>query len=205
MTETLLDFATRVRQARDMGTVKSSAGWDDLIPALRALWDEGHSTAEIGRRLGVTKNAIVGKAHRLGLPDRPSPIKYERGPHWVPRVRRTQGATLPPLASAASLPLLANAPVLAVPRSPTAAPRLTRALGLPKPLSPFDNLASRPVPKVEVAPRPYARIVMCMWPIGEPGTKGFRFCDLPSVPGRSYCEACCKVGYVRVRDRREDV
>jgi len=44
---------------------------DEVIIQLRALWDEGHSTAEIGRRLGVTKNAIVGKAHRLDLPARP--------------------------------------------------------------------------------------------------------------------------------------
>lgn len=40
------------------------------ISVLIALWDEGITTAEIGRRLGVTKNAVVGKAHRLGLPQR---------------------------------------------------------------------------------------------------------------------------------------
>ena len=47
------------------------------IDQLRALWAEGLSTAEIGRRMGVTKNAIVGKAHRLDLPARPSPIRKE--------------------------------------------------------------------------------------------------------------------------------
>ena len=41
---------------------------DESILRLRALWDEGHSTAEIGRRLGISKNAVVGKAHRLDLP-----------------------------------------------------------------------------------------------------------------------------------------
>ena len=41
---------------------------DETIIRLRELWDEGHSTAEIGRRLGVSKNAVVGKAHRLDLP-----------------------------------------------------------------------------------------------------------------------------------------
>ena len=42
----------------------ASIDWsDDTIIRLRTLWDEGHSTAEIGRRMGVTKNAIVGKAH----------------------------------------------------------------------------------------------------------------------------------------------
>ena len=48
---------------------------DDDIQKLRTLWAEGHSTAEIGRRMGVSKNAIVGKAHRLDLPGRPSPIR----------------------------------------------------------------------------------------------------------------------------------
>ena len=55
-----------------------------------------------------------------------------------------------------------------------------------------------------VAPRPYGRMVTCCWPIGEPGTREFRFCDVPSEPGRPYCEDHVKVAYVKVRDRRED-
>lgn len=47
---------------------------DDAKRRLRALWDDGHSTAEIGRRLMCSKNAVVGKAHRLSLPARPSPL-----------------------------------------------------------------------------------------------------------------------------------
>jgi len=45
------------------------------VSALIALWEEGLATSEIGRRLGVTKNAIIGKVHRLGLAKRQSPIK----------------------------------------------------------------------------------------------------------------------------------
>jgi len=45
------------------------------VSALIALWEEGLATSEIGRRLGVTKNAIIGKVHRLGLVKRQSPIK----------------------------------------------------------------------------------------------------------------------------------
>uniref|UniRef100_UPI0022EA7F36 GcrA family cell cycle regulator n=1 Tax=Falsiroseomonas oryzae TaxID=2766473 RepID=UPI0022EA7F36 len=51
----------------------------EAIERLRALWAEGHSTAEIGRRMGISKNAVVGKAHRLSLPPRPSPIRREAG------------------------------------------------------------------------------------------------------------------------------
>ncbi len=48
---------------------------DEVIERLKALWAEGLSTAEIGRRMGISKNAVVGKAHRLALPARPSPIR----------------------------------------------------------------------------------------------------------------------------------
>ena len=49
----------------------------DRISTLIALWHEGHSTSIIGTRLGITKNAVVGKVHRLGLPKRGSPIKQK--------------------------------------------------------------------------------------------------------------------------------
>ena len=52
-----------------------SAWTESRIDQLRDLWKQGLSTAEIGRRLGISKNAVVGKAHRLDLPARPSPIK----------------------------------------------------------------------------------------------------------------------------------
>lgn len=48
---------------------------DERIEELKSLWSEGLTTGEIGKRLGVSKNAVVGKAHRLGLKGRPSPIK----------------------------------------------------------------------------------------------------------------------------------
>jgi len=48
---------------------------DERIEQLKDLWNQGLTTGEIGKRLGVSKNAVVGKAHRLGLKGRPSPIK----------------------------------------------------------------------------------------------------------------------------------
>jgi GcrA cell cycle regulator len=60
----------------------------ELIAQLSGLWEEGLSTAEIGRRLGITKNAVVGKAHRLELNPRPSPLKS-------PPVRRSLGVSGP--------------------------------------------------------------------------------------------------------------
>jgi GcrA cell cycle regulator len=66
--------------------------WNEaLVNQLVQLWQAGLSTAEIGRRLGISKNAVVGKAHRLDLPARPSPI---RNP--VPRVRPEVRRPTPP-------------------------------------------------------------------------------------------------------------
>ena len=48
---------------------------DDNVLRLKELWDQGLPTAQIGKLLGFTKNAVVGKAHRIGLERRPSPIR----------------------------------------------------------------------------------------------------------------------------------
>jgi GcrA cell cycle regulator len=171
---------------------------DDTITRLRALWTEGHSTAEIGRRLGVSKNAVVGKAHRLDLSARPSPIRPSAdGARTRLPLRRVAGPTLPPLASA-------RPPVSAATPAPTP-PRTAGALALKAALVSAPRPVPAPAPRLQaVAPRPYGRIVTCCWPLGEPGTKSFRFCDAESVPGKPYCTDHAELAYVRVRDRRED-
>ncbi len=64
------------KAADPMNTDRNGSVWTgERILALRRLWSEGHTTAEIGRRMGVSKNAVVGKAHRLDLPARPTPIR----------------------------------------------------------------------------------------------------------------------------------
>lgn len=72
-----------------------SSDWTpDRIQRLRALWHEGHSVAQIGRRLGISKNAVVGKAHRLNLPGRPNPIHGYSRPH-PDRPRRARAGRMP--------------------------------------------------------------------------------------------------------------
>ena len=50
---------------------------DERIATLKKMWKDGHSAADIAKKLGegVTRNAVIGKAHRMGLSGRPSPIK----------------------------------------------------------------------------------------------------------------------------------
>ena len=67
----------------------------EAIERLKALWAEGHSTAEIGRRMGISKNAVVGKAHRLNLPARPSPIRRDAVPRPAPVPRATVRPSCP--------------------------------------------------------------------------------------------------------------
>ncbi len=162
---------------------------EEVIQRLRALWDEGHSTAEIGRRLGVSKNAVVGKAHRLDLPARPSPIRREGAGSAAPRratPRRPAGPTLPPLSSTV------------VPSAPASPPRpVVAPVGVRPVVAPSSRVQIVP-------PRPYAREIACCWPIGEPGTSSFRFCEAAATPGKPYCTEHAALAYVKVRDRRED-
>ena len=175
---------------------------DEAIVRLRALWAEGLSTAEIGRRMGVSKNAVVGKAHRLGLPARPSPIRRDGAGTVAARPaapRRVVGPTLPPLAATLSPAEDSAPPRMADPRpdvrpapKPPAAP--PAAMSLPA-LAPS---------AVRAVPARTSRPAACCWPIGEPGTRSFRFCDDEAVAGKPYCAEHAQLAYVKVRDRREE-
>jgi GcrA cell cycle regulator len=157
-----------------MGAMDWSA---EAIEQLRALWAEGYSTAEIGRRMGISKNAVVGKAHRLHLPARPSPIQREQA------------------AAAAQAPRPVAAPVSA-PAPRPAAPVAPRA---PAPVP-----VMRAVPPAVVRPFPRSSARSCCWPIGEPGTPEFRFCTEEAAGGKPYCLEHASIAYVKARDRRED-
>jgi GcrA cell cycle regulator len=158
-----------------MRTASPDAGWNDAIIAkLIGLWDAGLSTAEIGRRLGVSKNAVVGKAHRLDLPARPSPIRKGQG---SPRKqgqqqRRAVGPTLPLLGCL--LPVQTPPGQRPVPSAVVVVP-----LAPPKPED-----------------RPKLGTDRCCWPLGDPGRSSFRFCDEPNKQGRPYCPDHCRLAYV---------
>jgi len=162
---------------------------DEVIARLRLLWSEGHSTAEIGRRLGVSKNAVVGKAHRLELPARPSPIRRGGDPEASRRSgpRRSVGPTLPPLVS--SPPMPAEAPRRVEPR----------VQAQPESAAPARGTLLRAVARPSGG-----RTIACCWPIGDPGTRNFRFCGADSLASKPYCAEHAQVAYVKVRERRED-
>lgn len=158
------------------------------IDLLRGLWAEGHSTAEIGRRMGVTKNAIVGKAHRLDLPARPSPIRKQEvnGVPVAPRRKPSRDEA---------------------PASAERSPPMTRETVSPQPAvakAPAAPANGAPAAGAQVRYFPRASLRSCCWPIGEPGQREFRFCSAEATPGKPYCPDHVAVAYVRVRDRRSD-
>jgi GcrA cell cycle regulator len=144
---------------------------NDRVRELRRLWSEGHSTAEIGRRMGISKNAVIGKAHRLDLPARKSPIRTGGSPR-ASRVPRRQ-----------PVPMLADTIPLAC----------LRDADIPVPVE-------RIVPALEPAPRRDGSRPCC-WPMGEPGTTAFRFCDEPAPLDVPYCDEHARLAY---KPRRRD-
>jgi GcrA cell cycle regulator len=159
-----------------MRIMNSEFEWrDDTIRKLRQLWSEGHSTAEIGRRMGISKNAVVGKAHRLDLPARPSPIRTGSSPRPPRRQPVPRLADTMPLASLREVNISTN----------------------------FEHLAPSHTPGRHVATAP-RRIGShpCCWPIGEPGTPAFRFCDDPAPLDVPYCDEHARLAY-KPRRRRD--
>lgn len=67
---------------------------EDRVKLLKKLWQSGKSTVEIGRMLGISKNAVVGKVHRLELTARPSPIKPEVKPRAATKQKKPDRVTL---------------------------------------------------------------------------------------------------------------
>lgn len=161
----------------------------EVTDKLRVLWAEKtsegkdrYSTAALGRRFGVSKNAIVGKAHRIGCESRESPI---RG-HMAAIAKASPPApppSLPPLLSAKPLlPLACEATIVSWRASPP--PK-------PKPM---------PVPIAVARPVVYGRVSECAWPIGMPGKPGFRFCCDKTEPGKPYCLAHCRDAFIRYQE-----
>ena len=168
-------------------------GWTDgTITRLRALWAEGLSTAEIGRRLGTTKNAIVGKAHRLDLPSRPCPVKREA---CDPRAPRNDVRYVPPPKLSDLVPLKSLSAPLPADRPARSS---AQARSTPRPVPGWDAaFAPAPVPS-RIGNGP------CCWPLGEPGTKSFRYCGEPAAAREPYCPVHRATAWIKPRGCRED-
>ncbi|WP_295490166.1 GcrA family cell cycle regulator [Sphingorhabdus sp. EL138] len=197
---------------------------DQRIDQLRALWDKGLTASQIADELGgVSRNAVIGKAHRLGLKSRPSPVKSnDTDKKAAPKKAIPAPAKAPATAAAPARPR-PSAPV-AEPIAPvradgdTAEAPVTRASTMPRIVSIGPGGFMRQGPGDQQAPIPTApprRLVpakpspemadktslldlnerICRWPLGHPGEADFHFCGVPVNPGFPYCVDHCGRAY----------
>ncbi len=167
---------------------------DEIVARLRELWGKGLSTAEIGRQLNVTKNAVVGKAHRLGLKGRPSPIRKSSA------VKNTEIKL-----SKASLN---KKDELKKPKEEVKPIEIKEIAGVKKGEKKKDVETKSKKPKkldfisLDELPSYRKSNTECCWPIGDPGDKDFHFCKAPIVPGKPYCLEHVQIAYVKLKDRK---
>ena len=151
---------------------------DERIDQLKQLWEKGLTASQIAEKLagGISRNAVIGKAHRLGLKARPSPVKSGE-------VAAVDAA---PAAEARPAPVAAAAPVAEVAR-PKPAPRAVAA----------PTASSGKTTLLDLSDK------ICKWPIGHPGDSDFHFCGKPAQPTFPYCSEHCAVAYQAQLPRRD--
>lgn len=156
---------------------------DERVDTLKKLWQDGLSASQIARQLGgVTRNAVIGKVHRLGLSGRAAPSKPARPVFKAPRPTRPAAHAMP---SAPRRVASVEAPSASVP-----------AKAAPAPL---------PVSRYEEEPGSATVLTlgahMCKWPIGDPEREGFTFCGRRQGEG-PYCLEHARVAYQPTQSKK---
>ncbi|MEX0286857.1 MAG: GcrA family cell cycle regulator [Paracoccaceae bacterium] len=186
---------------------------DERVELLKKMWSEGQSASQIAKELGgVTRNAVIGKVHRLGLSNRASggtAAKPEAKAKPAPQPKaeaKPAPKTEPARPEPAPKPEAEAAPQ---PQSP--ARRQIIPAGQPLPPQPSANEISpealAKVNEVEKKARKLSLMELtertCKWPVGDPATDNFWFCGLPVQPGKPYCEAHVGVAFQPMSSRRD--
>jgi GcrA cell cycle regulator len=194
---------------------------DERVETLKRMWGEGQSASQIAKELGgVTRNAVIGKVHRLGLSNRAGGKDDED--EGTPAQVAAPAATVRPEPPPRPEP---EAPRAEAPRPAPAAPVSAPATNVtPLPLRKAIVPAGQPLPPQpslnEISPEALASVRevekrarkltlmelterTCKWPIGDPATDDFWFCGLPSIPGKPYCEAHVGVAFQPMSARRD--
>jgi len=157
---------------------------DERVELLKKLWTEGLSASQIAGRLGgVTRNAVIGKVHRLGLSGRATSSRSSS-----PRPRRTH------------VPRANRTPSLMFGTRGNVALKPTYEEELELSPAPLKELV---IPLNERASILTLKESMCRWPIGDPAENEFHFCGRKPKFGSPYCEAHARKAYQPQPQRRD--
>ena len=181
---------------------------DERVELLKKMWSEGQSASQIAKELGgVTRNAVIGKVHRLGLSNR------NGGGGGATTSKPAKEKPARPAAKGKAPAKAEAAPAATPEKKPAQQPQRRPIIpaGQPLPPQPSANeispeaLAS--VREVEKKARKISLMELtertCKWPIGDPATDEFWFCGLPAQPGKPYCEAHVGVAFQQMSNRRD--
>ena len=181
---------------------------DERVEILKKMWGEGQSASQIAKELGgVTRNAVIGKVHRLGLSNRAGSAGAKAAAkEKAPKAEAKKPAPAP---AAKQQPKTESA---APPPQPKVAGR--RAIipaGQPLPPQPSANeISPEALAKVNEIEKKCKKIGLmeltertCKWPVGDPATEDFWFCGLPVKAGKPYCEAHVGVAFQPMSSRRD--
>ncbi|WP_299964359.1 GcrA family cell cycle regulator [uncultured Roseobacter sp.] len=181
---------------------------DERVELLKKMWGEGQSASQIAKELGgVTRNAVIGKVHRLGLSNRATASATAK-PDPKPKPAAKAEVKEKPA------PKPAEAVAKAEPEPP--APKLPARkqiipAGQPLPPQPSANeISPEALAKVSEIEKKAKRLSLmeltertCKWPVGDPATEDFWFCGLPVQQGKPYCEAHVGVAFQPMSSRRD--
>lgn len=144
---------------------------NEMVEGLKKMWKQGLTTNEIAKNLGVSKNSIVGKVHRLNLTARPSPIKKkeEESEEQIAVVKETPQSQV----ETKTVKKISPAPAEAKP-----AAEKTAGSSACLRLTELDNHS-------------------CRWPIGDPRDDNFCFCGKKVRGGQTYCEEHSAMAFVK--------
>ncbi|MEM6578600.1 MAG: GcrA family cell cycle regulator [Pseudomonadota bacterium] len=185
---------------------------DERVEKLKELWSDGMSASQIAKILGgVTRNAVIGKVHRLGLSNRgpgsssddstsEAPVKAKPAPKPAPEPKKPEPEPVKAAEPVAPVP----APV--VRRTPPVIRDATqpRAPGAP---TPEEEAARATLAEIEKIAKKISLLDLtertCKWPIGDPTDDDFAFCGLACVPGKPYCQYHVAVAFQPMSSRRD--
>ncbi|MBM1219896.1 GcrA cell cycle regulator [Ponticoccus sp. SC2-23] len=196
---------------------------DERVETLKRMWSEGQSASQIAKELGgVTRNAVIGKVHRLGLSNRAGAsgaapatgsgnaqpaapaAKSQPAPKAKPEAAPKPKAEPETEAETATEEDTSEPPM-------SAARRAIIPAGQPLPPQPSANeISPEALAKVSEVEKSAKKLTLmeltektCKWPVGDPATPDFWFCGLPVQAGKPYCEAHVGVAFQPMSSRRD--